>query len=273
LAPRNPAWKSEANRFLYRLRPRDLPSVPDSALRPVCGPHCRLLPDVQPCAPDCRTGAPGCAGECIGADSRGLCSLAELAARRNRARLAEPLLFLCARRTSPVACAAVCGTEPRPRRPRRARGRVAVVERRCAPPGLGCQRLARSFGWRRAWDCASWLAELAAGTDDTNVLARLREATRTGRPVGGPEFITDLESRLDRPLRPGKRGPKVRRRWTRISWNWAFGSLSPNCGRPGWTRTSDPLLRSAWISGEYPSTLLFKIQQLAKFSGNPAVGP
>jgi putative transposase len=64
--------------------------------------------------------------------------------------------------------------------------------------------------WQHAWSRDTWGSALALGIEDAHLLARLREATRTGRPVGGPDFIADLESRLRRPLRPSKRGPKVK---------------------------------------------------------------
>jgi hypothetical protein len=37
---------------------------------------------------------------------------------------------------------------------------------------------------------------------------RVREATRTGRPCGGDDFIPQLEREKDGPVRPQKRGPK-----------------------------------------------------------------
>ena len=39
----------------------------------------------------------------------------------------------------------------------------------------------------------------------------LRRHTQTGRPLGDDSFIDQLERRLQRPLRPQKRGPKARR--------------------------------------------------------------
>ena len=45
---------------------------------------------------------------------------------------------------------------------------------------------------------------------DAATLAALRGAESTGRPLGSDDFIADLERRLRRPLRPGKRGPKPR---------------------------------------------------------------
>ena len=39
----------------------------------------------------------------------------------------------------------------------------------------------------------------------------LRQSTGTGRPIGNPEFITGLELKLGRKLRPNKRGPLPKR--------------------------------------------------------------
>ena len=50
-----------------------------------------------------------------------------------------------------------------------------------------------------------WAAYLAAETPE-ETLARLREHSRTGRPVGSDAFIGKLESQLGRPLRPGAPG-------------------------------------------------------------------
>ena len=36
--------------------------------------------------------------------------------------------------------------------------------------------------------------------------------TQTGRPLGGEAFVKELEARLERALRPQKRGPKPRRK-------------------------------------------------------------
>jgi hypothetical protein len=45
---------------------------------------------------------------------------------------------------------------------------------------------------------------------DVATLAALHGAESTGRPLGSDEFIADLERRLRRSLRPGKRGPRPR---------------------------------------------------------------
>jgi putative transposase len=39
-------------------------------------------------------------------------------------------------------------------------------------------------------------------------IERIRRSTRTGRPLGDPDFVGKLEVKLGRILRPGKRGPK-----------------------------------------------------------------
>jgi putative transposase len=44
--------------------------------------------------------------------------------------------------------------------------------------------------------------------DDQNELESIRRHTRTGRPLGGDDFIAALEDRLGRILRPRKPGPK-----------------------------------------------------------------
>jgi len=40
---------------------------------------------------------------------------------------------------------------------------------------------------------------------------RIRTSVQTGRPYGDPEFISELEFKLARILRPGRRGPKPKR--------------------------------------------------------------
>jgi putative transposase len=43
-------------------------------------------------------------------------------------------------------------------------------------------------------------------------MARLRKATRTGRPLGSEDFVTELETRLERPLKLRKTGPAKKTR-------------------------------------------------------------
>jgi putative transposase len=50
--------------------------------------------------------------------------------------------------------------------------------------------------------------ELLRGDADDPAFAALRAVERTGRPLGTPEFVADLERRLRRPLAPRKRGRK-----------------------------------------------------------------
>jgi len=52
-----------------------------------------------------------------------------------------------------------------------------------------------------------WKAFLAAGLE-AGARDKIRAAERTGRPLGAQAFLRKLEKRLDRPLAPGKRGPK-----------------------------------------------------------------
>lgn len=54
-----------------------------------------------------------------------------------------------------------------------------------------------------------WRAYLRGGLDD-EMLDRLRMYSRTGRPLGGEDFVRDLEERTDRTLMPQKRGPKAK---------------------------------------------------------------
>lgn len=52
-------------------------------------------------------------------------------------------------------------------------------------------------------------AALLGGGYDLSKFEALRNAEVTGRPVGNDEFIEGLETKLDRVLKPGKRGPKL----------------------------------------------------------------
>jgi len=54
-----------------------------------------------------------------------------------------------------------------------------------------------------------WSAWLAAGVEEETV-RRIRYATATGRPCGGPAFVSLFEGLLGRLLRPRKRGPKAK---------------------------------------------------------------
>ncbi|MFN0193198.1 MAG: transposase [Aestuariivirga sp.] len=54
-------------------------------------------------------------------------------------------------------------------------------------------------------------SSLLKGPSPEELFEALRRAELTGRPVGGTAFLTRLEKRLGRPLRPQKRGPKPRK--------------------------------------------------------------
>ena len=53
-------------------------------------------------------------------------------------------------------------------------------------------------------------AELIETGPDLAALDRLRRAETIGRPLGEEAFVTALEARTQRPLRPAKRGRKAR---------------------------------------------------------------
>jgi hypothetical protein len=55
----------------------------------------------------------------------------------------------------------------------------------------------------RYWPPAEWARVLAEPAADN---VEIRRATYTGRPLGGPAFVQDLELYLMRPLAPGRPG-------------------------------------------------------------------
>jgi putative transposase len=59
--------------------------------------------------------------------------------------------------------------------------------------------------WRKRWTMAEWREFLAAAESPTEVTA-LRHSTHTGRPLGSPEFVAELETVMLRPLTPRKGG-------------------------------------------------------------------
>ncbi|MBZ5595936.1 MAG: hypothetical protein LAP39_28315, partial [Acidobacteriia bacterium] len=63
---------------------------------------------------------------------------------------------------------------------------------------------------QKHWNAKSWRDVLEQGMRDGAFLERIREATRTGRPVARADFVVELEARLRRRLRPEKRGPKAK---------------------------------------------------------------
>jgi putative transposase len=64
--------------------------------------------------------------------------------------------------------------------------------------------------WRRRWTACEWSDALQSGVADTDWLARLRQATRTGRPLGSESFVEQVECSVRRALRPGRRGRRPR---------------------------------------------------------------
>ena len=54
-----------------------------------------------------------------------------------------------------------------------------------------------------------WAAWLRTENDDDAV--RIRSTSRTGRPCGGADFLTQLEALVGRSLHPRKRGRKPKR--------------------------------------------------------------
>jgi putative transposase len=59
--------------------------------------------------------------------------------------------------------------------------------------------------WQKRWTPAEWLEYLDAGESPSEAMA-LRQFTHTGRPLGSPEFLAQLEQSTLRLLTPSKRG-------------------------------------------------------------------
>jgi hypothetical protein len=49
--------------------------------------------------------------------------------------------------------------------------------------------------WAARWNPAIWRDVLNEGPGSADIMERIREATRTGRPVGSTEFIEGLEAK------------------------------------------------------------------------------
>jgi putative transposase len=62
--------------------------------------------------------------------------------------------------------------------------------------------------WDDRWSQRTWRESLELGISDAAALDRIREATRTGRPAGGKDFLEHAEARLGRKLHAERRGPK-----------------------------------------------------------------
>jgi hypothetical protein len=63
--------------------------------------------------------------------------------------------------------------------------------------------------WRERWTARAWAAFLGQPAE-ADCLA-IRRSTHTGRPLGSPAYVEELECRLGRALRPkpGGRPPKA----------------------------------------------------------------
>lgn len=59
--------------------------------------------------------------------------------------------------------------------------------------------------WRSHWSGVEWRRYLAAGEQESE-LAAIRRCTYTGRPLGTPDFVSQLEHRTHRLLAPRKGG-------------------------------------------------------------------
>ena len=62
--------------------------------------------------------------------------------------------------------------------------------------------------WRSHYTPECWREVLEEGVTETAFRDRIRETTRTGRPLGSESFVDSLESALKRRLRPARPGPK-----------------------------------------------------------------
>jgi putative transposase len=59
--------------------------------------------------------------------------------------------------------------------------------------------------WKERWDACRWRQYLEAGETE-EALSAMRQSTHTGRPLGGEEFVRDLEAATERVLAPRKGG-------------------------------------------------------------------
>ena len=63
--------------------------------------------------------------------------------------------------------------------------------------------------WRKRWTTAQWAAFLAEAESPIEI-SELRRSTHTGRPLGTPEFVQQLETSMLRPLAARKAGRRKR---------------------------------------------------------------
>ncbi len=74
----------------------------------------------------------------------------------------------------------------------------------------GHEGLLDMSSWVARFGAETWREVLELGLQDAAMVARLREATRTGRPMGSAQFVKSLEHNLARTLHPMKRGPSAK---------------------------------------------------------------
>jgi REP-associated tyrosine transposase len=60
--------------------------------------------------------------------------------------------------------------------------------------------------WRQRWSSAMWREALDCGIADAALAARIRDATRRGRPLGDDDFVTRIEQTTGRQIHLRKRG-------------------------------------------------------------------
>jgi putative transposase len=65
--------------------------------------------------------------------------------------------------------------------------------------------------WRERYCAEDWRQALEIGGREEALAARIREATRTGRPMGDEGFCREMERNTGRRLMPGKRGRRAQK--------------------------------------------------------------
>jgi putative transposase len=73
--------------------------------------------------------------------------------------------------------------------------------------GLDASTILDQSLWQSRYDQDAWRAILTALSRDETLENRIRDSTRTGRPLGDESFPAQLESTYPQ-IRPNKRGPK-----------------------------------------------------------------
>lgn len=77
--------------------------------------------------------------------------------------------------------------------------------------------------WSRSHCPSTWETLLQHGLSGGELLLRIREATRTGRPLGDEAFVDSLEARLQIDIRPPRRGrPKSEKQDSKLVTDTIF---------------------------------------------------